>query len=177
MACAISAHQTLILSFLKRSHLDQLKETLSVFRIGITVGLIAREKLVEWIRKTVANEKKPPRELTDLLTLDPKASLVITFNLLDKLIGPAVPENAGKIVMRMIYDELKAGKISPVKAVQLAYHASMESNQDDAEQAYLSDLDDEGYLIQLGTSQRDEKELEADILQFLSQYESYSFSI
>ena len=135
--------------------------------------MIDRETWLTWLKTTVAREKKPALELLALTTLDPKANLYITFNLLDKLIGPQQSGNAAQVIMRMIYDGLKAGKISATKAVQLAYHASTEAYQTEAEQAYLSGLDDEGYLIQLGTGQREEKEFEAEISTFLSQFRDY----
>ena len=153
--------------------LDSLKETLRIFRIGLTIGLIDRETWLRWLQATVAREKKPAPELVALATLDPKAHLHITFNLLDKLIGPKASGNAAQVLMRMIYDARKAGKISAIKAVQLAYHASTEAQQPEAEQAYLSGLDDEGYLIQLGTGPREEKEFEAEISTFLSQFKDY----
>jgi hypothetical protein len=153
--------------------LDSLKETLRIFKIGLTIGLIGRESLVKWVKNRIAQEKKPAPELLDLTTLDPKSNPIITLNLLDKLIGSEGSDNAGKVVMRMIYDELTAGRISPVKAVQWAYHAATEARQTEAEQDYLSQLDDEGYLIQLGVGKRDEKEFEAEITTFLNQFKDY----
>jgi hypothetical protein len=153
--------------------LDALKETLRIFRIGLTIGLIDRETWLTWLKTTVAREKKPAPELVALTTLDPKAPLFLTFNLLDPLLGPKHSGHAARVIMRMIYDALQGGKITATKAVQLAYHASTEAHQTEAEQAYLSSLDDEGYLIQLGAGRREEKAFEAEISTFLSQFKDY----
>lgn len=141
--------------------------------MGLTIGLIDRETWLTWLKSTVAREKKPAPELVALTTLDPKTHLSVTLNLLDQLIGPQASGHAAQVLMRMIYDAWIAGKISATKAVQLAYHASTEAHQTEAEQAYLSGLDDEGYLIQLGTGPREEKEFEAEINTFLRQFKDY----
>lgn len=150
-----------------------MKETLRIFRISLTIGLMDRATWLNWLTATVAREKKPAPELVALSTLDPKAPLFLTFTLLDQLIGLKPSGNAAPILMRMIYEAWQAGKISVTKAVQLAYHASTEAQQTEAEQAYLSGLDDEGYLIQLGAGQREEKEFEAEISTFLSQFKDH----
>jgi hypothetical protein len=101
-----------------------LKETLRIFRIGLTIGLLDRETWLTWLKSTVAREKKPATELVELSTLDPKAHLYITLNLLDHLIGPRQSGNAAQILMRLIYDASKAGQISATKAVLLHLYRS-----------------------------------------------------
>ena len=147
-------------------------QVLHLIRAGLASGLLAKEDVVDWALKIIANDEQPDIFFIDLVLFNSKGVNDIIHYFSDYL-NYENPVLTGRPLLGFLYKQFSSGQLTLEQTVGKLFRLKFEALFTDREESYIYSIDNDFDCAKEGIYGALE-DVYADVSKFLGFYESYS---
>ena len=146
-------------------------ELLEVFHIGLANGLLDKQEVIRWADNIIQQDDQPVINVIELSLCGHK-SVNDVVSLLSEIVGDPRPQISGRVILGLLYNNYKNGKITLEKVARSMSWIIWQGELTDEEKSFMYGIDDMYDLAVSGTFGTVES-FEMDTLRFIEIYKDF----
>lgn len=159
------------MTIVQTTNIKEYIELIEAFHIGLSNGLLDKQEVVKWADKIIEQDDEPDINVIEL-SLCGHQSVNDIVSLLNEIVGYPRPPISGRVILGLLYNNYKNGKVTLEKVAGSMNWIIWQSELTDDEKSFMHGIDDMYDLAVSGTFGTVE-DFEMDTLRFIEIYKDF----